>query len=53
MTAFPVDVADLQKHTQLKVERVMKTYQVAIVKAWKEKEVAEGQFVVLDSEKVA
>ena len=30
----------------------MKTYQAADVKAQKEKEVVEGQFAVLDSEKV-
>ena len=53
MTAFLVGAADLQKHIQVDVERAMKAYQAAAVKAQKEKEAAEGQFTILDSEKAA
>ena len=53
MIAFLVDAADLQKHTQVDLEKAMKTYQVAAVKAQKEKEATEGQFAILKSEKAA
>ena len=55
MIAFLVGVVDLHKHTQMEVgvEKAMKTYQAAAVKAQKEKEVVEGQFAILDSEKTA
>ena len=53
MTAFLVVAADLQKHIQVDVERAMKAYQAAAVKAQKEKEATEGQFTILDSEKAA
>ena len=35
------------------LEKAIKTYQVAIMKAPKEKKTAEGQFVVLESENAA
>ena len=53
MTAFLVNVADLQKHTQVELEKVMKTYQVVTVKAQKEKKAIEEQFVILNNEKTA
>ena len=53
MTAFLIGAADLQKHIQVDVERTMKAYQAAAVKAQKEKEATEGQFTILDSEKAA
>ena len=55
MIAFLVGVVDLHKHTQMEVgvEKAMKMYQAAAVKAQKEKEVVEGQFAILDSEKTA
>ena len=53
MTAFLVGAADLQKHIQVDVERAVKAYQATVVKAQKEKQVVEGQFTILDSEKAA
>ena len=37
MIAFLVSATDLQKDTQVDLKKAMKTYQVAIVKAQKEK----------------
>ena len=53
MTAFLVSAADLQKLIQVDVEKAMKAYQAAAMKAQKEKAIAEGQFTILDSEKAA
>ena len=53
MTAFLVGATDLQKHTQVEVEKAVNSYKTAVVKAQKDKEAFESQFAILESEKTA
>ena len=53
MIAFLVGATDFQKHAQVDVKKTIKAYQVAIVKAQKEKEATKSQFIILKSEKEA
>ena len=52
MNAFLTDMVDLQRYTQMDIEKTMKGYQATALSTQKEKENVEGQFALLECERL-